>query len=98
MLRSRALKRGQKRADVDAVFAARILYGMERGDRAADTVHAKIEKNADGLRPLPHDVVDEGVELDRLDAFPHIKTLTLIAPASLRQRKQEYGYCLSGFL
>ena len=31
---------------------------MEGRDRAADAMHAEIDKDADGRRPSPHDVVD----------------------------------------
>jgi hypothetical protein len=60
---------------------------MERRDRAADAVHAEIEKDADGRRPSPHDFVDGQFGCQERDPC-HDASLAVRRHGSLRWRKQ----------
>src|SRR5687767_8495171 len=61
---------GNEAGAIDAVLTAGVADVVKAGDRAADTAHLEIEKDADGDGPSAHDLVDEAVEVDRHERLP----------------------------
>ena len=59
----------QKLAEIDPVLATGLVDRVERRDRAADTVHAEIDEDADGRRPSSHDGVDGHLGGRKRDLF-----------------------------
>ena len=52
------LQRRQKLIAVDAVLAAGVIDAVKLGDRTTDAAHPEIEEDADGGRPIRHDLAD----------------------------------------
>src|ERR1051326_929501 len=59
------------------MLAAGVLDAVESRNRAADASHPVIEKGADRRRGSPHDLVDQGIDLDLHLASPFCLILGL---------------------
>jgi hypothetical protein len=49
------------------MLSARVVHGVEAPDMIANTPHLEIEEDADGRRPVVHDVAHHIVETNRYE-------------------------------